>query len=524
VSGVFTRFSEMSFKNRVLIITFLTLIGGAVLVGFLLKIAVFPKLQGDESLIQDLKLIHFVAAAGILGLSWFFIERLSKRITSPLLELTETADRISREAGRSLRGGSNGVAEDPGASPTSGDEVRRLTDSFNRMIAYLQTSERRLRESEMNYRTLFDQAPFPLFVLDETTSKILDVNSGAQRQYGMTREEFLGRRFSELGAPDEEDPAYREATRRLGDRFDAMRVFVHKRADGSTFMAHIETRPLSGPLRTAMIAAVWDVTKKLEQDMMLAHAGKMATLGEMATGIAHELNQPLQVIKLASDILRKNVRKGRTPTSEELVVTAEKLSAQVERAAQIISHLRNFGRKGVTLHTRVDVNDAIRGVFTMLGTQLRKSGVECRLELAEGLPEIRGDEMRLEEVFLNLTLNARDAMLYKGADPAIARAPGRPKILEIRSFLEDDRVTVTVADTGPGVPPHLRNRIFEPFFTTKAVGEGTGLGLAISYGIVKEHQGDICVEAREGGGALFRVSFPAFGDSQGAGHDENPGG
>jgi C4-dicarboxylate-specific signal transduction histidine kinase len=274
----------------------------------------------------------------------------------------------------------------------------------------------------------------------------------------------------------------------------------------------------------AIIAAVWDVTEKLEQEAMLVQTGKMATLGEMATGIAHELNQPLNVIKIGADFLTKSFAKGRPPSEKELRRIAAEMSGNVDRAARIINHLRDFGRKSEEVMDAISINKPIRGVMTLLGTQLMKRGIQCELDLRENLPRIFGDPNKLEQVFINLVINARDAMMARQRELK-HKGQTAPMIMRIKSFLDEDRVVVTVSDTGPGVPASLRAKIFEPFFTTKKVGEGTGLGLSISYGIIKQHNGTIEVdgEGNTVGGATFRLTFPSLGHAEGTDDDEDSG-
>jgi len=244
----------------------------------------------------------------------------------------------------------------------------------------------------------------------------------------------------------------------------------------------------------------------LEQQAKLIQAGKMATLGEMATSIAHELNQPLNVIMLGCDFLTKKVRAGQILTADDLEQVSKELSSNVKRATRIINHLRQFGRMADETMTPIDINGPVASVFTLVGTQLEARGIRWELDLASSLPRIMGNANRLEQVFLNLVLNARDAMLSQERIDG-RRNDGGPKTVTIRSFGESDRVVVTIADTGPGIPEAIRSKVFEPFFTTKKAGEGTGLGLSISYGIIKEHNGTIEIES--GQGATFRMSFPA---------------
>jgi C4-dicarboxylate-specific signal transduction histidine kinase len=284
-------------------------------------------------------------------------------------------------------------------------------------------------------------------------------------------------------------------------------VMQHRRLDGSIFMVNYQTCLSSYRNRPAVIAAVWDVTERLEKHARLIQAGKMATLGEMATGIAHELNQPLNVVKLGCDYLNKKLKACHYVSIEDLSQVTAELSGSVERASKIINHLRQFGRKADNTMAPLDINMPIRNVFNLLGSQLEAHQIGWRLDLGDHLPQILGDSIRLEQVFINLILNAKDAILKHERN---LPSEIKEKTVTIRTFIEDDRVVVTVADSGSGIPESIRNKVFEPFFTTKKTGEGTGLGLSISYGIIKEHNGTIEIVAEHKQGATFRLTFPGL--------------
>lgn len=514
----------LSFKNRILISTLLVLIGCVVMIAVVLQIFIFPKLRGDPAAVANLKTLHMVVSVIVVAISWGFIELISKKITSPLRELTKRADQISKEAGRSLdriqewSSLTNDRMDEGGSA--SGDEIIQLKTSFYRMLAHLRASEAHLRESEAKYRFLFNDGPFPLFVLSADDLKILDVNARAEQEYQYNREELLGKNFLDLMPPGGRRQQLETFKVLAANKGGPPPVIQQKRRDGSIFMSHVQARLSWFKGRPALVAAVWDVTEKLEQEAMLVQTGKMATLGEMATGIAHELNQPLNVIKIASDFLLKSVRKGHPISDEEMLRTAEELGKNVDRAALIIGHLRQFGRKAESTMSPLDINTPIRGAFTLLGTQLIKAGITCELMLEDHLPRIMGDANRLEQVFINLVINARDAMLQKEREAGADRST--PMVLTIKSYQEHDRIVVIVSDTGPGVPRELRSRIFEPFFTTKKIGEGTGVGLSVSYGIIREHQGTIEVNGHDQEGATFTLTFPVLDQSMEITYDENP--
>jgi len=188
-------------------------------------------------------------------------------------------------------------------------------------------------------------------------------------------------------------------------------------------------------------------------------------------------------------------------TDEELNTVTEEISGQVDRASEIIKHMREFARIADTKSEKVDVNQPIRDVFKILGQQLKLREIELALDLDEDLPSIMADSNKLEQVFINLVTNARHAMEEQPA--------GSTRLLKIRSSLDNGDVIVTVSDTGSGIPNDIIDRIFDPFFTTKEVGKGTGLGLSISYGIVKDYGGTISVESEVGKGTTFKLQFPA---------------
>ena len=504
-----------TFKNRILISALFVVTGVVIVIGVTLEFAVFPKLKGDSAIIDNLKVIHFLASLAVLAVSWIFIERISKIITSPLLQLTKRADQISREAGERFAVGSspyivNGLGdeveiEEDDSGPY--DEIGGLTRSFNRMLFHLKASEARLRESEEKYRFLFDNGPSPIFVFDANSMMILDVNARVEEEYLYSKSELLNMNFADLGLDRDRE----ETSSKLKKLFDSevalFPVLQHRRKDGSLFMVNFQactSRYLDHP---AIIAAVWDVTERLEKRAKLIQAGKMATLGEMATGIAHELNQPLNVIMLGCDYLRKKTRPGACVTNQDVIQVTQEINSSVQRASRIINHLRQFGRKADETMSPTDINYPISSVFNLVGTQLEARGIKWELDLDTRLPKILGDVNRLEQVFINLILNARDAMLSEQVETKNGSENGG-KIITIRSFLKNERVVVTVSDTGPGIPDSIVSKIFDPFFTTKKTGEGTGLGLSISYGIVKDHHGTIEVDPFAGKGATFRLSFP----------------
>jgi histidine kinase len=256
-----------------------------------------------------------------------------------------------------------------------------------------------------------------------------------------------------------------------------------------------------------LLVTTSDITKRLEAEQQLIQASKMATLGEMSTGVAHELNQPLSVIKTTSSFFLRKLEKDEPIAKEMLTNMLTKLDRNVDRAARIIHHMRLFARKSDTEFQKVQINDVLLNAFEIFDQQLKVRGIGVQWDLAEQLPKIKADPQRLEQVFINLLLNARDAIEEKRHMHGHGE---QPDTISIATYYEQRRAICRICDTGKGIPPGRADKIFEPFFTTKEVGKGTGLGLSISYGIVKECGGHIAAGSHDSGGACFTLKFPAI--------------
>lgn len=357
-----------------------------------------------------------------------------------------------------------------------------------------------LEKSEQKYHAIFDNIPNPVFVLDPETLEIVDVNNSVEPVYGGTSADLVGRSFLDLFA----DAERREYAKRMKDGKTVDRV-RQRHFGGGWIIVNIRISPAEYAGRQVLLVTTSDITKRLEAEQQLIQASKMATLGEMATGVAHELNQPLSVIKTVSSFfIRKLEQGGRfdPPVLDEML---RKVDRNVDRASKIINHMRQFARKSDQTLERVQVNQVMENALDIFSQQLKVRGIEVVREMAEDLPPVMADAGRLEQVFINLLLNARDAIEEKAAARPGAEVERR---IILRSALRDRQVVCQVCDTGIGLAPEMADKVFEPFFTTKEVGKGTGLGLSISYGIVKECAGSIRAVSRPGTGACFEVTFP----------------
>ncbi len=388
-----------------------------------------------------------------------------------------------------------------------GDEIAQLADSFNNMTFRLQTSKAELKESEEKYRFLFDYDPNSIFVLDPESLEILNVNARALEVYGYEKEELVGSSFLKLGPSEYSNGILSRHGEDDGTQLSIYTKMQHWRKGMRPFHVNIYACITGHSAKPAIIATTIDITESLAKEAQLIQASKMSTLGEMASGVAHEINQPLSAIQIGSDFIRGVATSNDDVPRAELEQVSRHMIEQVDRAVRIINHLRAFGRKADIKKEKVNINKPIEGVFTLLGQQLKLRGIEVVLDLDENLSPITGDANRLEQVFVDLVINARDSIEEKMRDSVTGKVVAQ---LGIRSFQENENVAITVWDTGIGIPNEIRDKIFEPFFTTKEVGRGTGLGLSISYGIIKDYGGAIEVESEEGKGSTFKITFPAW--------------
>jgi histidine kinase len=275
--------------------------------------------------------------------------------------------------------------------------------------------------------------------------------------------------------------------------------------EGKILYVNIRVSPSEYSQRKVFLVTTSDITKRLEAEQQLIQASKMATLGEMATGVAHELNQPLSVIKTASSFLIKKINQKEKIEDDTLFTLLTKADGNVDRATKIINHMRQFARKSDMDLIKIDVNEVLERAFEIFSQQLKVRGIDVIWETDKNLPKISADPDRLEQVFINLLINARDAIEEK---LKIKEGGILDNIITISTTATKKEVVVKVVDTGVGIPEEILDRLFEPFFTTKQVGKGTGLGLSISYGIIKECHGSIKALSTKEGGACFIIKFP----------------
>jgi len=368
------------------------------------------------------------------------------------------------------------------------------------------------RASEEQYRDIVEKSLAGIFIYRDDT--VLFANSRFREFLGYGPDEVVGRSFWGFIHKDDRAKVRDHLTRReAGDATDLRYECRLIAKDGQTVWADIVSSSVEYEGNAAVLVSVYDITEREEinqqrrelsrlarrQEEQLVHSTRLAEMGEVAAGIAHELNQPLTGIKNYAKNASYMLQQG-VGNQEEIIENLRLISGQVDRASRIISQMRELARRTERQMALVDVNEKLRETVEFVMPQLKLSGVEVTFALADDLPQVLGDAVRLEQVFLNLLTNARQAM----QDKELRR-------LDIRTRHEsgvDLPVVIEIADTGKGFSPEVAEKLFTPFFSTKRAGHGTGLGLSISLSIMKDHQGSIEAVGPQGEGATFTVRLP----------------
>ena len=338
---------------------------------------------------------------------------------------------------------------------------------------------------------MVDGSPLPMALVDRS-GRVQQLNQAACRLLGIAFEgQALGTHLEALGlSPSEMSLHLVLARPRDGHPWHG-RVLVTQ-PSGDRRICDCTITGLSGVGPDSLLVALYDRTDELRAQRELIAREKLATVGEIASGVAHEVNNPLAAIRMEAELL------GRASKDPETTTTAATITREVDRAARIVRSLLRLARRADTTPTRVQVNDLVHDVAEIRQRVLRAESIEFRTSLDHAAPPVLGLGQELQQVVINLVTNAE--YVVRGRKPAI---------IQLRTLAREGWVRLTVDDSGPGVPREIRGRIFDPFFTTKSPDEGTGLGLAICQRVVTEVGGKIWLEDSDLGGARFVVELPA---------------
>ena len=358
--------------------------------------------------------------------------------------------------------------------------------------------ERSLREQQEFARRLIESFPDLIVVLDRQ-GNFTFVSNRIHEVLGLAPSELIGVRYGTRAHP--EDIAHLDALVQEvlnGAKTNDTVEYRTRHRDGTWRMLRATVAPLadSAGAVTGMVASLRDVTEinRLEQQVMQSE--KLAAMGQMIAGVAHELNNPLTAILAVSDMLREHSEDAGHRRQLEL------MHQQARRAADIVQDLLSFARPPAPRKGRVQLAEVLRRALHLHEYSLRRNNVAVDFLPERGIPDVLGDSNQLIQVFLNLVVNAEQAIRE-------VRESGTIRVRMGRGAAGEPQVWASIQDDGPGIPPDILEKIFDPFFTTKRPGRGTGLGLSISMAIVREHGGEIHVQPAPGGGSVFEVMLPA---------------
>lgn len=440
----------------------------------------------------------------ILGL--IMIVTTSRVIADPIIKLSKAAVRMTE-----------GDLSQRVPVRSRGDEISRLARSFNSMAdqirektedleqaVYDRTEE--LRESRETYRSLVEST-IDGIVSTDLSGTITFVNSGMEKILDEKRNEILGKKI------------FRYYTKGIHQAGEIMRLLRRDKNLTNYEIEMLTSDKRVIPIRTSntllydtfgnargTFGIFTDITqeKKLQKELTqaqahLAHTMKMQALGDLVAGVAHEINNPLMAASTMLHVMSKSEFFGDEKNRKKL----DLIKNCHERISKIVNHLREFSRETSLERAVININTPIENALMIMGQQLLNMGMSIEKQMTEDLPVIDGDPNYLEQVFMNIIGNARDAMERIEGD----------KLLTVKSFnceyKNQKAVGVSISDTGGGIPKEIKDKIFEPFFTTKEVGKGTGLGLSICFGIIEEHKGTIEIETEKGQGTTFIIIIPA---------------
>lgn len=388
---------------------------------------------------------------------------------------------------------------------------RGIAYAISHDVTIRKHNEEKIRESEKLYRTLVNASPEGIIITDldwiitdvsDLTIDLLD---------GVTRDEFMGTAFSEI--IDEVDAARLqdiiERTIEEGLVQSEEFILLTKRnirlitEISLTMIQHSDGRP------KAFMAIIRDIRRRKEIEQQLIHSERLSGIGEIASSIAHEINQPLNNISLSLDNILYSIDKQSVVDDRYLKEKSKNIFDNVHRMEYIIDHIRAFSRSGdEAFPSRFDVNESIKNAVMLVSEQYNNRAILLNLDLNPEIPCLLGNTYKFEQVIINLLTNARDAVEEKKQGAGTSYIPE----VRITTLFTDSTLNIKVCDNGTGIPHDLREKIMMPFFTTKESGKGTGLGLSITARIIGEMHGEIMIESQQSSGTCVLLKFPVNSD------------
>ncbi len=380
------------------------------------------------------------------------------------------------------------------------------TISIARDVTEARQAREALELSQQRYRSLVENVPYGIFIVEHPSGALVFINHTACEMMGYTVNEALGLNVWDMISPRDQDRArQRIRARTSGQRLPTEHeIYNCLKKDGTSFRCEVTASMVTFQGKPAVQGIVRDVTERERLERQLQHAQKMEALGTMAGGVAHEFNNILMTFRGYIQLLQM-----RPNLDPEVGAALEKMSQSTRRAGELTQKMLTFSRMETGEKVPVQVNQVIRDLEGLL-RQTFPHGIGIHLDLAAELPLVLANPNQIEQVLVNLVLNARDAMGDKGSLSLGTRLAGLdPEFCAANPWAHPGNyVEVQVADDGPGMPPEVLERVFEPFFTTKEPGRGTGLGLSVAYSLIKNHGGGILAKNRPQGGGAFNIYLP----------------
>jgi PAS domain S-box-containing protein len=357
------------------------------------------------------------------------------------------------------------------------------------------------------YRLLLNASPEGIIIMD-IEGRIKEISNITSEIFGITeKQEFIGKSILDLFPNDEHERIQEVIKKTLNDGLAQNEEFILRRANQTEFMSEISLTLIRGNdgIPSALMAIMRDISQRKKMEQQLIHTERMAGLGEMAAGIAHEINQPLNIMSLSFENILYDLNMKKTIDEVSLRDRSDKIFESIFRIGKIIDHIRVFSREQQDyILTLFDVNESIINAQSMVAEQFGLKNIELVNILNKKSSKVVGNTYKFEQVILNLLLNAKDTLQEK---EAISNQEFH-KIIEIKTLEDEHNIFVEIVDNGVGIKPDELHKIMLPFYSTKEPGKGTGLGLSISFGIIKEMNGNIEVTSDFSSGTKMRIILP----------------
>jgi len=381
------------------------------------------------------------------------------------------------------------------------NELAKRETELKQALEVSHTTARELAESQkrlLKYQLLANHARDIILFIRYSDGAIIEANQAAEEAYGYTRQQLLELNIAVLRAPDTEPSVARQM--RHANETGILFETYHRRIDGATFPVEVSSRGVDMDAQRILVSVIRDISEKKaaeQKEKQLREktevSSRLAAVGEMAAGIAHEINNPLTAVIGYSELLAE-----RNDIPEDVKDELKIINQSSQRVKDIVKRMLTFARQTKPVKTSVDINELIDNTLEMRRYVLQTSNIEIIKDYESGLPRVSADAGQLQQVLLNIIINAEHAL----------KRVERKGMLTLQTQLAETGITISISDNGPGMSRQVQEKLFQPFFTTKETGEGTGLGLSLSLGIINEHGGSLRVESFQEKGSTFIIELP----------------